>query len=105
MRFPNDTIPSAPAVVDATEVTAKAAVSPIRRVGDGMRGTSTQVGGHIAAEEEQRREFYQREDNDRRRMCRRIYHIPVMLDTRSGLERRQEGRRPEDLFTHIAREA
>ncbi|MDD5366540.1 MAG: hypothetical protein PHR30_14480 [Gallionellaceae bacterium] len=85
-------------------MTAKAAVSPIRRVGDGMRGTSTQVGGHVAVEEEQRREFYERGDNDRRMMCRRIYHIPVMLDTRSGLERRKEARRPDDRLTHIERE-
>lgn len=104
MRFTNDPLPTVAPVVDPTEVSAKAAVSPIRRVGDGTRGTSTQVGGHLAVEEEERREFYERAENDRRKMCRRIYHIPVMLDTRSGLDRRQEVRRPDDPLTHIAQE-
>lgn len=103
MRFPNDTVPTVVPLVDATEISPKTAVSPVRRVGDGTRGSSVQIGGHHAVDEAQR-EFYDREENDRRMMCRRIYHIPVMLDTRSGLERRKEARRPDDRLTHIARE-
>ena len=39
---------------------------------------------------------------DRRKMCRRIYHKPVILDTRSGKDRRAQSRRDEDIATHIA---
>ena len=39
---------------------------------------------------------------DRRLMCRRIYHKPVILDTRSGKDRRAQSRRDEDIATHIA---
>ena len=40
-------------------------------------------------------------DQDRRKMCRRIYNKPVMLDTRSGKDRRGERRREVDIATNI----
>lgn len=103
MRFPNETIPAAVPAIDTIEVTPKTAVSPVRRIGDGSRGASAQPGGREEVDEG-RREFYQREGEDRRKMCRRIYHIPVMLDTRSGEERRKETRRPDDPLTHMDQE-
>lgn len=42
---------------------------------------------------------------DRRMLCRRIYHLPVMLDTRSGIDRRQHCRRDKEIATHIVIEA
>lgn len=41
-------------------------------------------------------------EQDRRKMCRRIYNKPVMLDTRSGKDRRGESRRDQDIASHIA---
>jgi hypothetical protein len=43
----------------------------------------------------------ERIEQDRRKMCRRIYNVPVMLDTRSGTDRRGESRRDVDIATHI----
>ena len=40
-------------------------------------------------------------EQDRRKMCRRIYNKPVMLDTRSGKDRRGERRRDKDIASHI----
>jgi hypothetical protein len=103
MRFPNETFPNAVQPVDATDVTAKAAVGAVRRIGDGTRGSSAQAGGHHAVEEAgARHEDLLRVGEDRRVLCRRIYHLPVLLDTRSGEDRRKETRRPDDVATHIA---
>ena len=41
-------------------------------------------------------------EQDRRKMCRRIYNKSVMLDTRSGKDRRGESRRDLDVASHIA---
>lgn len=106
MRFPNDMLPPARPVVDATEVTPKAAVTPVRPIGTGMRGTSAHLGvRHEVEEEEAKPDAYSREGDDRRKMCRRIYHLPVLLDTRSGEERRKEVRRDDDIATHLSEEA
>lgn len=105
MRFPNETLPTAVPAVDPTEVSANAAVAPVRRVGNGTRGVSAQVGSQIPVGPEDGHAYYEREENERRKMCRRIYHLPVLLDTRSGEERRKETRRLGDKSTHIAEEA
>ena len=103
MRFPNEAIPPAVAPVDATEISPKAAVGPVRRIGDGTRDASAQFGERHEGEGE-RPPFLEREREERRLMCRRIYHIPVMLDTRTGEDRRKETRRPDDVVTHMDRE-
>lgn len=103
MRFPNDTIPAATPAVDATEVAPKAAIRPVRPVGVGTRAASVQVGGGPVPEVGAHVEVV-REQEDRRKMCRRIYHIPVLLDTRSGEERRKSERRDMDEVTHIDKE-
>lgn len=103
MRFPSDTLGNDIPPVDPTEVGPGAAVGPVRRIGDGNRGVSVQTGGPAAPEEEPGRAFQERIEEDRRKMCRRIYHIPVLLDTRSGEERRKANRRLGDPLTHIAK--
>lgn len=45
-----------------------------------------------------------REIEDRRLMCRRIYHLPVLLDTRSGEDRRRHARRDDDPVTGVDKE-
>jgi hypothetical protein len=103
MRFPNDTMPPATAPVDATELSQPTAVRAVRRVGEGTRAALVQVGGGpVPAVTE--REERPRELEDRRKMCRRIYHVPVLLDTRSGEERRRSERRELDEVTHIDQE-
>lgn len=106
MRFPNETIPGPVAAVDTTEIGPKAAVDAVRRIGAGSRGISAQAGGghRVDRAGEEERPIYLREDEDRRKICRRTQQIPVMLDTRSGLERRKEVRRPEDILEHMDRE-
>jgi len=37
-----------------------------------------------------------REGEERRQLCRRITHVPALLDTRSGEDRRHRARREED---------
>lgn len=112
MRFPNDPFPPPVAPVDPTEVSPNAAISAVRRIGDGARGSSAHVvggspahvGGGSVTEEPERHPYHDRDGVDRRKMCRRIYHIPVMLDTRSGDDRRKDTRRPDDVPTHMDRE-
>ena len=41
-------------------------------------------------------------EQERRKVCRRLYNKPVMLDTRSGKDRREQSRRDEDITTNIA---
>lgn len=103
MRFPNETVPAATPAVDATEVTPNSAIRPVRPVGQGTRATSVRIGGGPVPPVEEHVEV-EREQEDRRKMCRRIYHVPVLLDTRSGEERRRSERRDMDEVTHIDQE-
>lgn len=102
MRFPNDTLPPPVAPVDPTEVSPKASVHAVRRIGEGTRGSAAQVGGQRVTERGGRA-YYRREEVERRLMCRRIYHLPVLLDTRTE-ERRKDSRRPDDILNHMDRE-
>jgi hypothetical protein len=45
-----------------------------------------------------------REGEDRRRLCRRVVHVPVLLDTRSGEDRRRHARRDDDPVTGVDKE-
>ena len=103
MRFPSETIAGPVAAVDTTEIVPKAAVDPVRRIGVGSRGVSAQAGGGGPRLVEEAQPFYLREAEDRRKVCRRTQQIPVMLDTRSGLERRRDVRRPDDHLEHMDR--
>lgn len=104
MRFPTDTVPPPVAPVDPTEVSPNAAVHAVRRIGQGTRGSAAQVGSGAHPAGEEPRIHHERAENDRRKMCRRIYHLPVLLDTRTGEERRKDVRRPDDTLTHMDRE-
>lgn len=105
MHFPDTNLPPLPPVTDPTDITPKAPVSLARKVAPGFPEKLAEQGGppagHHEAQPETSVEPTQPEaapytGEDRRKMCRRIYHIPVMLDTRSGVERRKHDR-PGDL--------
>jgi hypothetical protein len=38
---------------------------------------------------------------DRRKACRRVSHLPVLVELRSGVERRHHNLRGDDLVDHI----
>lgn len=103
MRFPTDTVPNEVAPVDATEVGPSAGVGAARRLSEGERGVAAPLPGLVQNDDESKRAYYERAENDRRKMCRRIYHLPVLLDTRSGEERRKANRRRGDPLTHITK--
>jgi len=46
---------------------------------------------------------YQRAEpfEDRRKICRRVNHLPVLVELRSGIERRKHRTRTGDLIDHI----
>ena len=62
--------------------------------------------GHSILQQPRPRNFGARSSkdkvSDRRLMCRRIYSVSVILDTRSGKDRRQRNRREEEIAHHIA---
>jgi hypothetical protein len=45
-----------------------------------------------------------REGEERRRLCRRITHVPALLDTRSGEDRRHQARRDDDPIIGVDKE-
>lgn len=49
------------------------------------------------------RQFEARVGEDRRRQCRRVLRMPVLLDTRAGGDRRKQTRRQEDTVNHVVR--
>lgn len=109
MHFPDSKLPPLPPVTDRTEVTPKAPVSPVRKVVPGFPEALAEQGvptrQHNETEPETATESPHQEaapysGEDRRKLCRRIQHIPVMLDTRSGEERRKHDRPGELPPTH-----
>jgi hypothetical protein len=104
MRLPVDPIQPPNTVVDATEVTPYAAINPVRRVGQDVRVPEPLLHRQTEPAPVERQPDIERLSEDRRKMCRRIYHLPVMLDTRSGIERRKENRRDSDPVAHMDRE-
>lgn len=104
MRLPDDPIPTIRTVIDPTEVTPNAAINAVRRVGEDGRVPEPPLHKPPEQVEVERQPDVERLGEDRRKMCRRIYHFPVLLDTRSGIERRKESRRDGDPVAHMDRE-
>jgi hypothetical protein len=104
MRLPVDPIPTVNTVIDPTEVTPTAAIKALRRVGEDERVPESMLHKQTEPAQVERQPDVERLGEDRRKMCRRIYHIPVLLDTRSGIERRKDSRRDGDPVAHMDRE-
>jgi hypothetical protein len=104
MRFPNESSPPAISPVDPLDITPGAAVGPVRRIGVGMQGVHPGELPHppVSKESSPAKPVYSGEN--RRKLCRRIHNLPVLLDTRSGEERRQ-AEQTGDLVTHVSENA
>lgn len=108
MHFPDSMLPPVPPTTDRTEISPKAATSPTRKVVPGLEnalsggqgGAPGQAGARPRPQAEAAQEHLYQGEN-RRLMCRRIYHIPVLLDTRSGEDRRRHGEAGDPTATHL----
>ena len=113
MHFPDSTLPPLPPVTDRTEISPKARSGPTRKVVPGFPESPAEGGGQHPHEhpseahplEPHHDEAVPYAGENRRKICRRIYHIPVLLDTRSGEERRKHGDGGEVPPTHMDVEA
>lgn len=91
-------------VKDTPEVKALTGIKPARPVKARTRPPPT-VQPHArheydaAAEEERRHDPHV--DGERRTYCRRTEHLPVLLELRSGVERRRHNQRAGDIAEHI----
>ncbi len=104
MRLPVDPIQTPKTVVDATVISPYAAIHSVRRVGEDGHVPEPPLHKRAEAVEVERQPDVERLGEDRRKLCRRIYHITVWLDTRSGIERRKQSRRDGDPVAHMDRE-
>lgn len=96
MHFPDSKLPPVVPATDRVEVTPKAPIAPTRKVTPGFQETLASSGGQPrdyrgteAVAKVTDHEALPYSGQDRRAMCRRIYHVAVLLDTRSGVERRR----------------
>ncbi len=96
MHFPDSRLPPVAPATDRVEVTPKAPITPTRKVTPGFQETLASGGGPPrdyrgteAVAKATDDEVLPYSGQERRAMCRRIYHIAVLLDTRSGVERRR----------------
>ncbi len=108
MHFPDSKLPPLAPVTDHTEITAKAPISPTRKVTPGFQEALNEREGqpHRQPEADMARSGSRPvappyAGEDRRMLCRRIYHVPVLLDTRSGEERRRHLPTDGQLPTHM----
>ena len=100
-------LPPLPLVTEEEEPRPLRAIRPVRPVESRTRvpqvvqrfGQKTRAGesGHRPAfvSEEKRK------DNDRREKCRRLQQGQPFLDTRAGMERRNQKRRDDDIITTL----
>lgn len=109
MRFPVSWPPIITAGEDLRDIPPVNALTVVHRVDERTRPSVFRRGlgrDRSVLQQKRPRSVETRSDKevapDRRMMCRRIYHLPVMLDTRSGTDRRQHSRRDEEIAIHIA---
>jgi len=107
MRFPIDPPPPIGVTDDPYEIQEKAALTPTRPV-----GPRTQPPLALRQQRQATRpapprpsEYRPRAAEDRRTLDRRVSNQPVLVDTRSGLDRRKGKRRGDDPTTRINEKA
>lgn len=107
MRFPIDPLPPVGITDDVYEIQEKAGVMPVRPVGE--RSLPPLIVRRRRAappqEQPQRPPTERRVGEDRRKMDRRVSNQPVLVDTRSGLDRRKGKRRDDDPTTRVDEKA
>jgi hypothetical protein len=110
MQFPDSKLPPVFSATNPTEITPKTPISPARKVVPGFQETLAESGGQPQGRHEAESATESPQQNappytgpDRRMMCRRICNIPVILDTRSGEERRKNDEPGEFRSIHMDR--
>ena len=82
-------------------VTATAAVKPVfppEQPGPNVEPVAAHPeAAHLTEPQHQRAQPFE----DRRKACRRVSHQPVLVDLRSGPDRRRRNLRADDLIDHI----
>ncbi len=110
MRFPDTSITAPSPVGGASQIAPTGPVPAVAAISGSPAPTVSppETGGGIGGRpglhvppEGIAGEEPERIGEDRRKMCRRIHHLPVILDTRSGLDRRGGARRDKDERTSI----
>jgi hypothetical protein len=111
MHFPDSKLPPVAPTIDRTEITPKAPISPSQKVVPGFQNIleGKDAGPHDYREadvipEAVRTEPLAYDGEERRMMCRRLFSLPVLLDTRSGEERRKYDQLGESPPTHLNRD-
>lgn len=108
MRFPLDPLPPVGVTDDPYEIQEKAGVTAVRPVGERSLPpliVRARREPQPPQEQAQRPPAVERRAEDRRKMDRRISNQPVLVDTRSGLDRRKNKRREDDPTTRIDEKA
>jgi hypothetical protein len=103
MRFVSSLPPAtaSPVSRQVRRVAAATAVKPVfppEQSGPGIEPVAAQQNvAHLVEQQHQRTEPFE----DRRKACRRVSHQPVLVDLRSGPDRRRHNLRADDLVDHI----
>ncbi len=91
---------------NSLEVKALAGVKPSRPVQERslpplVVQPHTQREGEADSVEQPERRYEPHVHGERRTYCRRIEHLPVLIELRSGIERRRHNQREGDTVEHI----
>lgn len=105
MRFPIDPLPPVGVTDDPYEIQEKAAISALRPVGartlPPMIVPQRRTAPTARQPQQPPPETNRRAQEDRRTTDRRTQNTPVLVDTRSGLDRRKGKRREDDPTTRV----
>lgn len=103
MRFPIDPLPPIGSTENPYEIREKSPITPVKAVMPHGQALVFQHRPRRAPETpvQRRAGEERREHEDRRQGDRRRYTQKVLIDTRSGHERRHERRRPDDPLTGV----
>lgn len=106
MKFVPDLPVPQPVAGNAMEVKALAGIKPSRPVLErSMPPLIVQPHAQREVEadivEQQVRRYEPHIHGERRSYCRRIEHLPILIELRSGIERRRHNRREGDIVEHI----
>ena len=100
MRF----VPSVTTVSTSTnprEVKGLSAAYAVKPVHPREPVAPTVTVNHEAAPPVERQHHREAPPEDRRKACRRVSHQPVLVELRSGVERRRHNLRADDIVDHV----
>lgn len=106
MKIAPDLPAPLPVAGNALEVKALAGVKPSKPVQERtlpplvVQPHSQREGEPDAADQQERR-YESHIHGERRTYCRRIEHLPILIELRSGIDRRRHNQREGDTVEHI----